>query len=169
MEEIWKPVAGYEENYFVSNHGRIKSRFSDRERILIPHKGKYGHCRIQLYNEGSRIRSLVHRLVAFAFLPDAVQPSEVNHIDFDPTNNRVENLEWVTHQQNIMHSRHRLSNIKGESHVHAKLSEQDVLSMRATYAAGGTSFAKLAKQFGICTQQCHRIVRGERWQHTFPK
>ena len=164
MEEIWKPVAGYESHYFVSNLGRVKSCFARGERILVPSKGQYGHCRVQLYKNGERIRVLVHRLVALAFLRSPCENEEVNHIDFDPTNNRVDNLEWVTHRANILHSRHRLARKTGESHGMSKLSEADVASIRATYAAGGISFVKLGARFGICGQQAHRIVRGQRWQ-----
>ena len=169
MEEQWKDVTGYEGMYMVSNFGNVKSIASQGSRlfgkILIPHPGKYGHQRVQLCGKGKKVRALVHRLVAIHFISPAPEGCEVNHIDFDPTNNHVSNLEWVTHQQNIIHSIDRLVKFKGEEHGSSKLTEQDVIAMRAEYAAGGISFVKLAKKYNVCPQQCHRIIRRERWAH----
>jgi len=169
MIEQWKDVTGFEGMYQVSNFGNVKSIPStDSKRlgkILSPGKGKYGHCGIQLYKNGKKYKALVHRLVAIHFISPAPEGCEVNHIDFDPTNNHVSNLEWATHQQNIYHSRHRLANKKGEECTHSKVTEQDVIAMRAEYAAGGISFVKLAKKYNVCPQQCHRIIRRERWAH----
>jgi hypothetical protein len=167
MEEQWKDVIGFEGMYMVSNFGNVKSIASQGSRlfgkILVPYKD--GHCRIQLCRDGIKKRVLVHRLVAIHFISAQPDNCEVNHIDFDPTNNHVSNLEWITHQQNILHSKHRLANFKGTDHIHAKLTDADVIEMRKIYAEGGISHAKLAKQYGICPQQCHRIIRRERWAH----
>lgn len=171
MQEIWMPVSGFEGLYSVSNLGRIKSTGKRGQngtaRILIPYPGKYGHGRVQLCRNGTKTKALVHQLVARAFIGDPPTPDhEVNHIDFDPTNNRVDNLEWVTHRQNILHSADRLARSPGEKHGQAKLTAVDVAAIKERYAAGGISFVKLGALFGVCAQQCHRIVRGERWAST---
>jgi hypothetical protein len=170
MEETWKPIPGYETRYHVSNLGRVRRvgkvhGKSDCYRILKPYNGTYGHGRVQLCMDGHKKRELVHRLVAKAFLPEPPEGCEVNHIDFDPTNNRVDNLEWVPHRQNILHSRERLARKCGIEHGMVKLTEELVKAIRDRYARGGISFAKLGAEYGICAQQCHRIVRGKRWSH----
>ena len=111
--EIWKDVVGYEGKYQVSNMGRVKSlrmwssvqrRYVSRERVLKQHKSLHGYLQIGLKTEGSRKLGLVHRLVAEAFIPNAENRREVNHINGIKTDNRVENLEWNTSHQNKVHA-----------------------------------------------------------------
>lgn len=163
MHEIFLPVRGFESLYEVSNFGNVLSKRSGK--LLVPSKGKYGHCVIQLCEKGKKTRALVHRLVAFAFIGDGKKGEEVNHIDYNPTNNHVSNLEWVTHRQNMLHSKDRLPKMKGILHGQVKLTEADIKAIRQRYAEGGISFVKLGALYGICGQQCHRIVRGQRWSH----
>ena len=110
MEEVWKDIEGYEGLYQVSNYGRIKSlsRIDARghkrkEKILKLIHDKDGYLLVNLYkNNKVKIHS-VHRVVAQAFIPNPDNLPEVNHkIDnFEHrSDNRVENLEWCTHEYN---------------------------------------------------------------------
>ena len=115
MEEIWKPIAGYEGRYEVSNLGRIKSLAHDveqlnkygtvsithrKERIIIARCNYHGYPYVTLWY-GIRKKSYsVHHLVATAFLPNPDNLPCVNHKDEDKTNNHVENLEWCNHKYN---------------------------------------------------------------------
>lgn len=103
MDEVWKPIKGYEGLYEVSNMGRVKSLRWPSPKILSPEKPG-GYCRIQLYKNKKKIRMLVHRLVASAFIPNPYNKPEVNHIDGDKENNKVDNLEWVTGKENTNHA-----------------------------------------------------------------
>ena len=118
MDEIWKDIEGYENDYQVSNLGRVKSLpkkcwngkgywFRDG-RILIPIKSKKGYlnvwCRKRIFK--------VHRLVANAFIPNPQNLPQVNHIDGDKSNNYVNNLEWISPKENIKHS-HKLGLSRG--------------------------------------------------------
>ena len=101
--EEWKPVVGYEGLYEVSNLGRVKSlgnEYSRKEKILKQRKDKYGYLIINIYKEGKIKTCKVHRLVANAFLENPNNYPCVNHIDENPLNNQVDNLEWCTHQYN---------------------------------------------------------------------
>ncbi len=97
--EIWKTIPGYEA-YEVSNHGRVKSHYSKRDRILKPmtNAGKYnGYLCVSLFDSKGRMRKVkVHRLVAEAFIPNPNGYAFINHKDEDKTNNNVGNLEWCT-------------------------------------------------------------------------
>ena len=114
-EEVWKPIAGYEGSYEVSNHGRVKSldRLIYRnESKPSMHKGrilkdKYnyrgqgkGAKIVDLYAQGVKTGHLVHRLVATAFIPNPDNLPCVNHKDENPSSNHVDNLEWCTHKYN---------------------------------------------------------------------
>lgn len=96
--EIWKPVAGYEGVYEVSNFGNMKSlqRRYASERILRKTKDRKGYEQVNLRKDGKRQCCKVHRLVAEAFIPNPDKLSQVNHKDENKSNNRVENLEWCT-------------------------------------------------------------------------
>ncbi len=99
MQE-WKDIAGYEGHYQVSNDGMIRSIKSGNS-ILKGDKQKNGYRRVYLWKDGAKKNMLVHRLVALAFIPNPENLTEINHIDQDKENNRVENLEWCTHLYNM--------------------------------------------------------------------
>lgn len=141
IEETWRDVLGFEKFFRVSNFGRIFSKRTNR--VLKTHIAKTGY-EIFSTRLGGRdsvaICFRVHRLVALAFIerPDGVV--EVNHRDGVKTNNRVENLEWVTASRNTIHSlemglgvRPRLLRDGFSNSKHAKLSAQDVLDIRGQY------------------------------------
>ena len=108
IEEIWKPVVGYEGLYEVSSYGRVRSldRYDSRNRFLkgrilrLNDDGK-GYLRVQLSSNGKAKMYSVHRLVAIAFLPNPDNLPEVNHRDEDKINNSVENLEWCDGKYNV--------------------------------------------------------------------
>jgi hypothetical protein len=112
-KEIWKDVSGYEGIYQVSNLGNVKvlpriiqnyrGTFLSKEKILKPGITE-GYARVVLTKNGKRSTKKVHRLVATAFLGEMTH-LQVNHIDFNRSNNNISNLEWVTHLENMTHAR----------------------------------------------------------------
>ena len=98
LNEIWKPIKGYEGLYEVSNFGRIKSL--KRNIILKSYKDGRGYLCVRLYKYNSSIQYKVHRLVAEVFIDNPNNYKEVNHKDENKTNNRVENLEWCDRKYN---------------------------------------------------------------------
>ena len=99
IKEIWKPIEGYPD-YEVSNMGRVKSLKFGKEKILKGVKDKNGYLIVDLYKEGKQKHYLIHRLVASAFIDNPNNLPQVNHIDEDKTNNRVENLEYCDSSYN---------------------------------------------------------------------
>lgn len=99
--EIWKDIPGYEGIYQVSTSGRVKSLKFGKERILKPIRNNCGYLQVELCKNGECKRFYVHRLVAQVFLPNPNNLPEVNHIDEDKINNRVENLEFCDRIYNI--------------------------------------------------------------------
>lgn len=114
MEEIWKPIKGFENNYEISNYGRVKSLSRDVyfENILLKRTKEIimkhniintGYPVIGLRLENVRTQHLVHRLVAIHFINNPNGYNCVNHIDLNKKNNKVNNLEWVTSSENTIH------------------------------------------------------------------
>lgn len=102
QNEKWKPVPGYEGLYIVSNKGRIYGLKKRRE--LKAAKMNKGYAIVTLWKDNEQCSTLVHRLVAQAFIPNPDNLPQVNHKDTNKMNNYVSNLEWSTCQQNIIHA-----------------------------------------------------------------
>lgn len=100
-EEIWKLVADYP-NYSVSNYGRVRNNKTGY--ILKPLEVGFGYVVVELCNKNGPKSKKIHRLVAEAFLPNPDKKPQVNHIDGNKKNNRLDNLEWVTASENMKHS-----------------------------------------------------------------
>ncbi|EHJ08401.1 NUMOD4 motif-containing HNH endonuclease [Staphylococcus simiae] len=116
MKEIWKDVVGYEGIYEVSSCGRIrthknKTTYTERhgfrhwkQRYLKDKTPNGRDIRVSLWKNSKRKDFLVHRLVALAFIPQTKGKECINHIDGNPKNNNVKNLEWCTHLENNRHA-----------------------------------------------------------------
>ena len=106
IEEIYKDIKDLEGKYQVSNFGNILSlnyHRSGKSRLLKPRKDKDGYLRVCLYKGKKYKNFYIHRLVAETFIPNSENLTEINHIDEDKTNNRVDNLEWKSHKDNCNH------------------------------------------------------------------
>ena len=98
MKEIFKPIFGYEEIYYISNLGNVK--IIESGKILKSGKNR-GYLTVNLSKKGVKKTFRVHRLVANAFLENTKNYEEVNHIDENKENNRVDNLEWCDRKYNM--------------------------------------------------------------------
>lgn len=114
MKEIWKDIKGYEGFYQISNLGRVRSldRLVNgnhitcdfqtmKGKILTGSMDKLGYVRVLLRRNRAYDSQLVHRLVAIAFIDNPKNLPYINHKDENPSNNRVDNLEWCTAQYNV--------------------------------------------------------------------
>lgn len=101
-QEIWKPVADYEGLYMVSNLGRVKSvpRPGTKGGILKPAPDDRGYLKVKLYKNGGKSTHQVHRLVMRAFVGECPDGYEVDHVDWNPKNNRLSNLRYLPAEEN---------------------------------------------------------------------
>lgn len=108
MKEIWKPIKGWEGKYEISSYGRCRTvehfvlrndgiQQVVRGKIKTPHNNRRGYL---AYDIGSKKRIYAHRLVAEAFIPNPNGYNEIDHIDTNKSNNRVENLRWIDRKGN---------------------------------------------------------------------
>ena len=162
--EIWKDVVGYEGLYMVSSLGRVKS-IKSVEKIRIPQRrNKNGlYFAIDFYKNAKQKNIQIHRLVAIAFLPNPENKKCVNHIDNNPSNNCVSNLEWATYKENVNHAlkqgRHPVNNLKKPKPT--KLKEKDILEIR------NSNFKQsvLAKKYNVSQATISFVKNEKRWKH----
>jgi hypothetical protein len=100
--EEWRNVVGYECYYEVSSFGRVKSKRDGR--VMKQYVNEKGYLTIGLHSDTERKKFKTHRLVAIAFHPNPENKPEVNHDDFDKTNNFYLNLLWSTQKENTNHA-----------------------------------------------------------------
>lgn len=125
MEIQWKPINNYEGYYEISNQGEVRSvdrvivlKTKDgkdrpchfKQKLLKKHieKGKKSNIKDRYYTafskDGKRVRFYIHRLVAEHFIRKPKSNEQINHLDGNPLNNYVDNLEWVTAAENMRHA-----------------------------------------------------------------
>lgn len=169
IQEIWKPIAGYEGYYEISNEGRVKSlervdcRGQHRKEMVLKmslNSDKYGIY--TLSKDRHSVTRKSHRLVAQAFIENPNNFPDVNHIDGNKLNNNIENLEWVTVKQNIDHAvKLGLRNSKGVHNYGCILEEKQVLEIYKS----NSSCSVLSKIYGVSKLAINRIKIGKTWGH----
>lgn len=177
MAEIWKDVPGYEGKYQASTYGRIRSlgRFRvGRYGNLCKISGKMlkfttmdnGYLAISMHLNSAQKTRLVHQVVLETFVGPCPPGMQTRHFpDADKSNNRLANLEWASHQQNMKDQYEQGTLVKGEASCKAKITEQDVRRIRAR-ANSGESQRSIMKDYpSIGQMQISRIVRREQWKH----
>lgn len=154
MEEVWKDIEGYEGLYQVSNLGRVKRVTTGR--ILKGMVSGSGYIQVDLSKQGATSKKLIHRLAAQAFIPNPENKLEVNHIDEDKTNNKVDNLEWATRQENNNHGTHN-----------EKVSKSNSIPIIATHIKSEDSkefygASECARQLGLSQSHISEVLKGKR-------
>ena len=167
MIEEWRPIEGYEGLYEVSNTGQVRSvdryvidslghRRFYKSKILSLLKGEYGYIQVNLYCNGKNKKCLVHRLVIEAFLPNPDNLPEVNHLDEDKTNNRVDNLEWCDRKYNLSYGsrQERYRNTMLENGYWTGLSKDEYI--KKYYEKNKESIKKYKKKYNQKYYQDHK-------------
>lgn len=179
VKEVWKPVVGFQGKYEVSSIGRVRSLIqqpSKHREFMRTRTCKDGRLLVVIYGPPCKQHTRsVHRLVAEAFIGPRPVGKQVNHKNGDFLDNRAENLEYVTHLENVLHSWDVAKHCKakgrriaasarviGEKNPSCKLTANQVEEIRSLL---GTVRRKvLAERFGVCRQTIDGICNGARWK-----
>jgi predicted RNA binding protein YcfA (HicA-like mRNA interferase family) len=171
--EKWRDIKQFE-GYEVSNLGRVrgKDRLVKRKTGYCFIKGrelkqvfnKKGYPEVRFRKKGSHTRS-VHRLVADAFILNCNNKLQVNHIDGNKLNNRIDNLEWVSNSENQLHA-YRLGlqpSRAGEKNNKAKITDSQVTQIKLSYNLGKSIF-EVSKETGISLGIIRDIIYLRTWK-----
>ena len=168
--EVWRDIKGYEGRYQVSSEGRVKTvnRFKSdfrrqREGIRKTQIDHHGYEFVNLFDGHRFHRHSVHVLVARAFIDNPEDKNQVNHIDGDKLNNRLENLEWCTASENQIHALKMglVRTRRGEDNKCTRISDAEAREM-ITMRRSGAKLQDIADAFGVSFGYVGRIVRGDR-------
>lgn len=174
--EIFKDVTNYEGLYKVSNLGNV---FSERKQInLKPGDNGRGYQFVNLWKNKTCVRFYVHRLIALEFIKNSDNKPQVNHIDCDKKNNKVDNLEWCNSFENMQHAslnkklycsdfqkkQTSLANRGIKSHL-SKLSEIDVIGIKKELQENIKTQKEISFLFNTTSANVGAIKRGKSWKH----
>lgn len=161
MTEEWRNIPGTD--YSVSSLGRVASLKRGGFKVLKQTRTTEGYTVVSIRSRNPR-SARVHILIAAAFLPPRPTAGhEVNHKDGDKTNNRQDNLEWMTHSENVLHTI-RLFGRKRRDAGNLKLTEDAVRSIRSRCSAGARR-ADVAAEHGISPSNVTMVTRRHTWRH----
>ncbi len=169
--EYWAAVPGYVGFYEVSTLGRIRRIAKGqgaRLRILKPQSNNDGYKTMRLCMHGVCKNVSMHRLVAKAFIGPIPPKWCINHLDGNPANNALTNLEITTYSGNMIHAirclGHKPTAQKGSKNGVAKLTEEQVAEIRKAPIKRGTA-TMFAGMYGVSVSLITRIIKGHAWKH----
>lgn len=186
--EEWRDIS-IKEGYMISSLGRVKSLARTYTRVMpkggvgtFAIKEKIIKCRIdpkQGYvrtSLGKGTKYFIHRLVASAFIDNPEDKKEVNHIDFNRSNNRAENLEWALRIENIKHTLKagrrpkELLNNRGANHVNSKRVNQ--YDLKGNLIKTWDCVMDIIRHYGYgtysiydCMKRNHKQHGGFKWEY----
>lgn len=153
-QEQWRPITGG--NYEISSHGRFRrstpGRKTEAGKLLTLTKLKIGYHVVQPVINGKNVMKYIHHLVAEAFIGPRPDGFDINHRDGVKTNNRVDNLEYVTHAENMRHAAD--NGMIGGKRV---IPDETIETMRSLRSRG-LSYSQVARETGVSIGYCWMVI-----------
>jgi len=186
--EIWKDINDYEGLYQVSNFGNVRSldrivnkpngiSYMRKGKLCVQSKSNLGYMTVGFTVNNKKVNKYVHRLVAKAFIINNNNYPQVNHIDCNKTNNRMDNLEWCTNSQNHIHASknglnklhlHRVA-YSEEKNGRSLLTNKQVLEIKQKYIPYKYSAKKISKEYGVSESCITHILNNTSWKEIYTK
>lgn len=161
----------YDVDYFVRDDGKIFSTKNigrgKYHQELTQHLRYDGYPIVTLGTNKKRVQRTVHRIIAETFIPNPLNLPEVDHIDNDKTNNRVENLRWISSFDNKSRIpfEARSKCRTGSKNGNSKLDEEKVKDIRRLYNTGEYSITQLSKIYSCGWTTISHIIKNETWKN----
>lgn len=156
--EVWETINGFS-NYQISTLGIIKN-LKNGNLLGLRKDGKNDYITVSLRNDkGVVVNNTVHYFMAKAFLPKI----QINHIDGDKTNNKLDNLEWSNGSLNTKHAYDR--GLAKKAPRNKKLTEEHVREIRERYTGARGAITGLAKEYKVSLSTIHELVNFKSWKN----
>lgn len=148
--------------FSTKNVGRGKFHQEIKQRIDAD-----GYPTITVGSNRDRRSMRVHRLIAMAFIPNPNNLTDVDHINNDRTDNRVCNLQWLSHSDNVKRIPKAVASSarRGSNNGRSKLSEDTVKEIRNLYDSGAKNISELSREFNTPWSTINNIVKRYTWKH----
>lgn len=164
--EIWKDIEGFEGIYKINTFGEVYSFIYNKKLKPYDSKSRFhkGYLKVRLYKNGKHYECTIHRLVACMFIENPENKPDVNHKDGNKLNNYVENLEWCTKSENIIHAfKTNLKDFSNGKAPSCKLNIEQVKEIKNMYKTNSFSQSHIAKSFNISPQLVNMIIKNKIW------
>lgn len=165
---MWKQFRN--SNYYCNELGEIKTtnwKNTGKEKIMSFCVNSSGYYQSVLVLDGVKKTMKAHRIIAETFIPNPENKEQVNHKNGNKLDNRLENLEWMTREENIQHcvDNKLQTAFKGEEVGTSKLKEYQVLEIRAKYKPRVYTRKMLADEYKVSVATIKDVVSGKSWKH----
>lgn len=160
------PLKDYEGLYNITSNGDLYSLYKNKNKLMSSRVDSTGYLRLTLSKNGKETKFSVHRLIALSFIPNPENKPCVNHINAIKTDNRIENLEWCSYKENLIHAQNlglmNYQKVQGENHFRSSLKNKDVIDIKAKIKKGVKN-CDIAKEYNILSSTVSKIKTGARW------
>lgn len=173
ITELWREVVGFPD-YEVSDLGHVRritvpnnnggrnKRYPRLLTLVLHHSGR---IIVSLFRDNKGHQRFVSRLVVESFVGPQPLGMECAHSDGDYGNNRLSNLSWKTHIDNMADQIAHGTRIRGETAGMSKLTDQAVREIRSAGNIRRGDIARMARLYGVKWKTVYCVLRGETWRH----
>lgn len=163
--EVVRWVPGWEGLYAATSCGKVISYHGAEPKELSGFASQRGHMRVQLCRGGKVNQKFVHRLVLRAFKGEPESDQVCRHLNGDPSDNRLENLEWGTQKENWKDKRKHGRATVGVRHGSSRLKASDVKDIRRKAGSEDITHKELADSYSVSPRTIYDIVTRRTWRH----